>query len=51
VSKRNQSGRWFEEFQVGDVVEHAVTRTVTEADNVLFTCLPSSLNEWNLASL
>jgi acyl dehydratase len=39
VSKRNQSGRWFEEFQVGDVVEHAVTRTVTEADNVLFTCL------------
>lgn len=39
MSKRNQSGRWFEEFQVGDVVEHAVTRTVTEADNVLFTCL------------
>ena len=37
--KRNLSGRWFEELAVGDVVEHAVTRTVTEMDNVLFTCL------------
>jgi acyl dehydratase len=32
-------GRWFEELPVGLVVEHATTRTVTEADNVLFTCL------------
>ena len=37
--KRNLSGRWFEELAVGDVVEHAVTRTVTEMDNGLFTCL------------
>jgi acyl dehydratase len=36
---RNVSGRWFEELEVGLVVEHAVTRTVTESDNVLFTCL------------
>ena len=36
---RNLSGRWFEELEPGLVVEHAVTRTVTEADNVLFTCL------------
>lgn len=36
---RNRSGKWFEEFVVGEVVEHAVTRTVTEADNVLFSCL------------
>jgi acyl dehydratase len=36
---RNLSGKWFEQFVVGEVVEHAVTRTVTEADNVLFTCL------------
>ena len=28
-------GRYFEEWQVGDTVAHAVTRTVTEADNVL----------------
>lgn len=39
MAKRNLSGMWFEEFTVGDVVEHAVTRTVTEADNVFFTCL------------
>jgi acyl dehydratase len=33
------AGMWFEEFEVGQVVRHAMTRTVTEADNVLFTCL------------
>jgi acyl dehydratase len=36
---RNVSGRWFEDLPVGLVIEHAVTRTVTEADNVFFTCL------------
>lgn len=33
------TGRYFEEFQVGDVVRHAATRTVTETDNLLFTSL------------
>jgi acyl dehydratase len=33
------SGLYYEEFVVGDVVRHAVTRTVTETDNVLFTAL------------
>jgi len=28
---------WFEQYVVGDVVDHALTRTITEADNVLFT--------------
>ena len=32
-------GRWFEELDVGMVVVHALTRTVTEADNVLFTTM------------
>jgi acyl dehydratase len=32
-------GRWFEELQVGDVIGHAMTRTVTETDNVLVTTL------------
>ncbi len=36
---RPVSGRWFEELPVGAVVEHAVRRTVTEADNVLFTTM------------
>lgn len=39
MARRNVSGKWFEQFEVGEVVEHAVTRTVTEADNVLFTCM------------
>jgi acyl dehydratase len=33
------SGRYFDEWQVGDRIEHAITRTVTEADNVFFSCL------------
>lgn len=32
-------GRWFEELSVGDVILHALTRTVTETDNVLMTTL------------
>lgn len=32
-------GLYFEEFEVGRVYKHAMTRTVTEADNVLFTSL------------
>jgi acyl dehydratase len=32
-------GKWFEELPVGLVVEHALTRTVTETDNLLFTTM------------
>jgi len=32
-------GRWFEELDVGLVIEHALTRTVTETDNVLFSTM------------
>jgi acyl dehydratase len=32
-------GRWFEDLQIGDVIPHALTRTVTETDNVLMTTL------------
>ena len=32
-------GKWFEELTVGLVVEHALTRTVTETDNVMFTTM------------
>jgi acyl dehydratase len=34
-----QRGLWFEEFDVGTTYEHRPGRTVTEADNVLFTTL------------
>jgi acyl dehydratase len=33
------AGRYFDEWQVGDKVAHAVTRTVTETDNVLISAL------------
>ena len=32
-------GRFFEDFEVGDVYEHPLGRTVTTADNVWFTLL------------
>jgi acyl dehydratase len=31
------AGLWFEEFSVGQVFEHEIRRTVTEADNVWFS--------------
>jgi acyl dehydratase len=33
------AGRYYDEWQVGDVIAHAVTRTVTETDNVLVSAL------------
>ena len=33
------AGRYFDEWQVGDLIAHAVTRTVTETDNVLVSAL------------
>lgn len=33
------AGLWFEEFEVGAVIEHANRRTVTETDNVLFSTM------------
>lgn len=32
-------GRYFDEWQVGDTIEHAITRTVTETDNLLISAL------------
>jgi acyl dehydratase len=33
------AGRYFDEWQVGDRVAHAITRTVTETDNLLISTL------------
>src|SRR5262245_808603 len=32
-------GRWLEQFEVGDVIVHAVTRTLTEGDNTAFSTM------------
>lgn len=44
------AGKYFEELNVGDVIEHSLGRTLTEMDNVLFSALtmntqPLHLNE------
>lgn len=33
------AGRYFEEWGIGDVIAHAITRTVTETDNLLISTL------------
>ncbi len=33
------AGLYFEEFEVGQVFEHAITRTITEMDNFMFTSM------------
>jgi len=39
MTPRPVSGRWFEDLPEGLVVRHAVTRTITEADNTLFSTM------------
>lgn len=41
-------GTWFDDLHVGDVTEHALSRTVTEADNVLFTTMTLNLQPLHL---
>lgn len=33
------AGRYFEDWQVGDKIEHDIHRTVTETDNLLFSAM------------
>ncbi|EQB12715.1 MaoC family dehydratase [Sphingobium lactosutens] len=33
------SGRYFDDWQVGDRIEHPIRRTVTETDNLLFSTM------------
>ncbi|WP_404287630.1 MaoC family dehydratase [Glutamicibacter arilaitensis] len=42
------AGMYFEDFVVGDVIRHAVTRTVTETDNLLFTTLTMNVQPLHL---
>jgi acyl dehydratase len=37
--ERIRTGKWFDEFVVGEVIGHAATRTVTESDNVMFSTM------------
>lgn len=42
------SGRYFDEWQVGDKIAHSTTRTVTETDNVLISALTHNLQPLHL---
>ena len=42
--KQGWTGRVFEDFDVGDVYEHPLGRTVLEADNIWFSCLTMNTN-------
>ena len=44
ATKQGWTGRVFEDFTVGDVYEHPLGRTITQADNVWFTCLTMNTN-------
>ncbi len=38
-SSRPRPGKWYEELSPGLVIDHAIRRTLTESDNVLFTSM------------
>ena len=44
AKKEGWTARVFEDFQVGDVYEHPLGRTILDADNVWFTCLTMNTN-------
>ena len=33
------AGIWFDDMEVGQVIQHPIRRTITESDNVFFTCM------------
>lgn len=43
--KEGWTGRYFEDFHVGDVYRSRLGRTVTDADNILFTLLSNNSNQ------
>jgi len=42
---RAELGRWFEDFEVGDVYQHPFGRTISEADCTWFTLLTCNTNQ------
>ena len=43
-------GRFFEDFTVGDIYQHPLGRTVTEADNIQFSLLTMNTNQMHFNS-
>lgn len=32
-------GRWYDQFEIGEIIDHEIRRTVTESDNVMFSTM------------
>ncbi|MGH3022567.1 MAG: MaoC family dehydratase [Gaiellaceae bacterium] len=45
VAPKAWRGRFYEDFEVGDVYRSRFGRTITETDNVWFTCLTMNTNQ------
>ncbi len=45
TTKAGWMGRFFEDFEIGDVYQHPLGRTVCEADNTWFTLLTMNTNQ------
>lgn len=43
--KQGWQGRYLEDFEVGDIYQHPLGRTITETDNVWFTNLTMNTNQ------
>jgi len=43
-------GRFFEDFEIGDIYQHPLGRTVTEADNISFSLLTMNTNQMHFNS-
>ena len=43
--KPGWEGRYYEDFEVGDIYRHPLGRTITEADNTWFTLLTMNTNQ------
>ncbi|PZM97921.1 MAG: dehydratase [Actinobacteria bacterium] len=48
--KEGWLGRYYEDFEVGDVYKHPLGRTVTEADNIWFSLLTMNTNQMHFNS-
>lgn len=44
MPRTRREGRFYEDFQVGDIYEHPLGRTITDTDNVWFSALTLNAN-------
>jgi itaconyl-CoA hydratase len=45
AAPKSWRGRYFEDFDVGDIFRSRLGRTITETDNIWFTCLTMNTNQ------